>query len=264
MDAAKNKITVVELLRREGCEPPAEQRAGGRAAATAAGVAAMCGATVTGMIALAPSLDTSFLPGDPDRVLAAGASYSDGGLSPVDSETMRMLAERVGGGQTEGAADDRRVSSGTVGPLGGGPVVSAGAAPRTPAMSQISDPVRPSVAGTSSAEEPEARSAGGSPESGESDSMTTASSEPSESGEPSRGSPEPSEPKPSDEPSEPSQEDPEPSESKPSEPSESSQNPEPSESKPSEEPDEPSEPNGESDGKQDDSHGRSGDRGKQG
>lgn len=135
---AERMITVAELLRREGVA--AGDGAGkGMKAAVATGVAALCGATVTGMLALAPTLSTSFFPSDPD-----GASMSSGGGGQADA------------GSSEGDDRPRPVANRTERQQAAGQLVSASAdAPkaltrqatqtstRIPAMTQIApDPVR--------------------------------------------------------------------------------------------------------------------------
>lgn len=231
MDAGNYKITVVELLNREGHDLPGGQRIGGRAAATAAGVAVLCGATVTGMIALAPSLSHSILPSSPDSRMASG-SY-DESSRPSARDGDRQADEATGGAQTEGATE-RGVPQAA--PLGGGPSRAAGAeasGAQVPAMSQLGDPFHSPSPTSSEPGDPPSGSAGTSDASDPSESErsgaqssepaeSTTATEQSETSEPSQEAPE------SSEASEPSEEAaPEPSGS--SEPSEE-EAPEPSES----------------------------------
>lgn len=60
MNDAERMITVAELLRREGFKQSAASRKRQKLAVAATGVVALAGATVTGMLVLAPKLSTSF------------------------------------------------------------------------------------------------------------------------------------------------------------------------------------------------------------
>ncbi|MQA63376.1 MAG: hypothetical protein GEU86_18235, partial [Actinophytocola sp.] len=60
MNDAERMITVAELLRREGFQQSAASRKRQKLAVAATGVVALAGATVAGMLVLAPKLSTSF------------------------------------------------------------------------------------------------------------------------------------------------------------------------------------------------------------
>lgn len=76
-------VPVAELLRREGHEQAQASRAKRIAIATG-GMAALCGATVSGMLALAPTLSTSLFPADPETVATGPGSKSGSSASQSD------------------------------------------------------------------------------------------------------------------------------------------------------------------------------------
>lgn len=135
---AERMITVAELLRREGVA--SDDGAGkGMKAAVATGVVALCGATVTGMLALAPTLSTSFFPNAPDgaSMTAGGGGQADAASSEGD-DGPRPVADRT----------ERQQAAGQLAPASAdAPKVLARQATQTstriPAMTQIApDPVR--------------------------------------------------------------------------------------------------------------------------
>lgn len=135
---AERMITVAELLRREGVSPD-DGTSRAMKAAVATGVAVLCGATVTGMLALAPSLSTSFFPSDPDgSSMRAGAGGSADAASSQGEDRPRPVSNRTEQQQAAGEVVPASVEV---------PKAlarqSAKTPTRIPAMTQIApDPVR--------------------------------------------------------------------------------------------------------------------------
>lgn len=72
MNDAERMITVAELLRREGFKQSAASRKRQKMAVAATGLVALAGATVTGMLVLAPKLSTSFSTEEGQLPVASG------------------------------------------------------------------------------------------------------------------------------------------------------------------------------------------------
>lgn len=91
MANAERMVPVAELLRREGVRPAAQPAKRGRIAASAAGVVAVCGAAVTGIVGLAPTLSTPLFLGDnnglpqPDGISGGGDSRTSARPTTDDS-----------------------------------------------------------------------------------------------------------------------------------------------------------------------------------
>ena len=90
MANAERMVPVAELLRREGVRPASQPAKRGRIAASAAGVVAVCGAAVTGIVGLAPTLSTPLFLGDngfpqPDAVSGGGDSRTSARPTTNDS-----------------------------------------------------------------------------------------------------------------------------------------------------------------------------------
>lgn len=160
-DDAERMISVAELLRREGLELEDERGVTGRIVATAAGVMALCGASVTGMLAFAPNLSTAFLPGDSGDVVAQGSTHASSVSATGNEAVGSGSVQRVG---LPRSGEDRHPVSGQI----SGDLGFRAANQQVPAMSQI--PADSAVERSDSA-----------PESAESDegsvSATTAPSE---------------------------------------------------------------------------------------
>lgn len=108
MNDAERMITVAELLRREGFKQSTASRKRQKLAVAATGVVALAGATVTGMLVLAPKLSTSFSTEDGQLPVASGNGGSaatpssndarEAGSTPstyVDVTTMAAVREAV-------------------------------------------------------------------------------------------------------------------------------------------------------------------------
>lgn len=188
MGAANYKITAVELLKREGVAVAPEERGNRRVVAAAAGVAVFCGATVTGMVALAPSLSTAFFPNEPDPAIATGA-WPFGRHTAQTSSTGATLV----GHQNDLRASHAGSTGAAAGPLGGGSSSTASAEPQLPAMSRLSPPIGPEASSSADPSESGARSADPTTEREEPSATTTESAEPSSTGKPSKPGRKPSE-----------------------------------------------------------------------
>lgn len=85
MNDAERMITVAELLRREGFKQSAASRKRQKLAVAATGVVALAGATVTGMLVLAPKLSTSFSTEDGQLPVSSGNGGSAATPSTSDA-----------------------------------------------------------------------------------------------------------------------------------------------------------------------------------
>lgn len=233
-DGTERMISVAELLRREGVDLEDERNLKGRVAATAAGVMALCGATVTGMLAFAPNLSTAFFPSDPNGIAAlpyaAGMSALGGTGVTADSVRPAGVAQEL---------DENHPLAGNI----SGSLGFRAAGHQVPAMSQLgSDDFGGSGSSTdnhgSTSEAPAGEGRSSAPdesEDAEESGVTSTGAPTEESGEPS---PEPTKTQPPAE--EPPPEESAPEESTPSEessPEDSETSPEPSKTEaPSEEP----------------------------
>lgn len=185
-DGTERMISVAELLRREGVAPAGERSVKGRVIASAAGVMALCGASVTGMLALAPNLSTAFFPNGTDDGVTQ-ASPRVGGSSEVSGQRASDAFRRTGVNQP--AESLHPLTGRFAGDLG-----FRAANHQVPAMSQL-DSDRPE---TSTKAGPTSRSDAADEESD--DSAGTASSTADEPEDTTRDKPKESKPAPSDEP----------------------------------------------------------------
>lgn len=85
MSDAERMITVAELLRREGFQQSAASRKRQKIAVAATGAVALAGATVTGMLVLAPNLSTSFSTEDGQLPVSSGNGGSAATPSTSDA-----------------------------------------------------------------------------------------------------------------------------------------------------------------------------------
>lgn len=127
MGDAERMISVAELLRREGVGPSEQPAKRGRVAATAAGVVALCGAAVTGIVGFAPTLSTPLYLGDGDGLAQADDSSGGGGVAADDRDGTRSAG-------TDGGSAFVRTSAERT-------AARANTEPRTPAMSWLSDDI---------------------------------------------------------------------------------------------------------------------------